>query len=91
ALFLYLSHTNWDQMEFLWPTFILAPGLGFFIMHFAAPKSEKLYIPGTILTVVAVAFFTQFWHLFEFWPYLLIGVGVYLILIYIANRKTEEG
>jgi hypothetical protein len=89
VLFLYLSLTDWDQMEYLWPTFILAPGIGFFLMHFSTPKTDKLYIPGTILVVISLAFFTQFWQLFAYWPYFLIGIGVYLVLKYFGTRESE--
>jgi len=88
TLFLYLSHTNWDHMQYLWPTFILAPGLGFFLLSFASPENEKFYIPGIILTVIAFAFYIRFWQILELWPYALIGVGLYMIIRYIYNKKS---
>lgn len=90
VLFFYLAQTDWDQMEFLWPTFILAPGIGFFLMNFATGGKKKFYIPGLILTVVAIAFYIRFWQILQFWPYLLIAIGLYLVLKNISNRKTQE-
>ena len=90
TLFFYLSHTNWEQMEFLWPTFILSPGIGFFLMYFADKTDKKYYIPAVILTIIAIAFFIRFWEIIELWPYILIGIGVYMVIKYIANKKSRE-
>jgi len=89
-LFLFLSWTDWSLMRYFWPTFIIAPGIGFFLMYLAKDKPNKLYIPGIILSVIGLAFFLQFWELFAYWPYLLIGIGAYLILNFAAKKVAEN-
>lgn len=87
ALFQYCTLFDWYRMEYLWPTFILAPGIGFFFMYFFGPKNNKLWIPGIILITIAVIFYAQFWYCFRFWPIVLIIIGVYLIL---SQWKEKE-
>jgi hypothetical protein len=79
TLFLYLERTSWYNMNNLWPTFILAPGVGFFFMYFFGPQNNRLWIPGTILVSIAAIFFAGELSVFRYWPVLLILLGLYLI------------
>jgi len=79
VLFLYTSHNHWHCMEQLWPTFVLAPGVGFLLMFLFAPKGNALWIPGSILVTLALIFYARFCCFFRYWPIVLILVGLYLI------------
>lgn len=89
-LFLYLTQSHWYYMENLWPTFILAPGIGFFMMHFFGPKKDKLWIPGMILVLLSVIFYAQFCFYFRYWPIILILLGIYLILSKPKNKEKNN-
>lgn len=89
-LFLYCTLYGWDYMENLWQVFLLMPGLGFLLMYLLPPQHERgLLIPGFILTGMALIFWFDRTFMQYFWPLLLIGVGVYLLL---KNRyQKKEG
>ncbi len=87
VLFLYLTQMGWYHMENLWPTFLLAPGIGFFMMCFFGPKKNKLWIPGTILVLLSVIFYAQFCFYFRYWPVILILLGLYLIFSQTKKKK----
>ncbi len=80
TLFLYMERTTWYNMRGLWPTFIMAPGVGFFFMYFFGPVKNQLWIPGTILVTIAALFFAGEWTVIRYWPVILILLGLYLIL-----------
>lgn len=87
-LFLYTNAGRWDALEDLWPTFILAPGVGFILMYLFGPKGNALWIPAVILTVMALVFYAQFWQLFRLWPVILIVVGLYILIQ--AGRRDRQ-
>jgi len=89
CLFLYLTFKGWYRMENLWPTFVLAPGIGFWLMHLLGPKSNQLWIPGTILVLVAIVFYAQNWYYLNLWPLLLIIAGIYLLLTYKKETASD--
>ena len=79
---------NWQHMEALWPTFILVPGLTFFVFYFAQPKKEKgILIPAFILTGLALVFYLSFSFSAKFWPLILIALG--LILLILPRKKIN--
>jgi len=80
TLFLYMERTSWYNMDRLWPTFVMAPGVGFFFMYFFGPQNNRLWIPGTILITIAALFFAGEWSIFRYWPVILILLGIYLIV-----------
>lgn len=87
--FLYSNSGRWDQMEVLWPTFVLAPGIGFVLMYIFAPKGNSFWIPASILLIIALVFYARFWLLLRYWPVILIVLGVYL-LIKAGRRVTDQ-
>ncbi|MBN2600408.1 MAG: hypothetical protein JXR87_00290 [Candidatus Marinimicrobia bacterium] len=89
VLFLYTNADHWYEMEYLWPTFILAPGIGFVLMFLFGPKGNTLWIPATILLTMALIFYARFWLIFRYWPVILIVVGVY-ILINASKKKPDS-
>lgn len=90
VLFLYTSHNHWHYMEQLWPTFILAPGLGLLLMFLFAPKGNALWIPGGILVTLALTFYARFCYFFRYWPIVLILVGLYLIFSGFGKKEHTK-
>ena len=68
--------------------FILAPGLGFFVMFFASGMKKDFWIPGTILVSISAIFFVEAWNFLEYWPIIIILVGAYFV--YTGFKKREE-
>lgn len=88
SLFQYCALTDWDNMEYLWPTFVLGPGLGLLMMYVGGRRESGLLIPAAILTGLAAIFFVVFGPFQEYaryWPVLLILAGLALLL-----RRREE-
>jgi hypothetical protein len=79
-LFLTCSIFGWEEMELLWPAFILGPGAGFLLMYFFGKKELGLLIPGAIFSTLALLFFFHTTRYGEFWPLIIIAAGVLLIL-----------
>ncbi len=77
---------GWDQMNTLWPLFIAAPGIGFFAMYAFGPHKGGLLVPAFILTGIAGVFLLIEYDKEEFWPVLLILIGLALIF----RRKRES-
>ena len=80
VLFFCTNQGYWNRMEELWPTFILAPGLGLVLMYIFGPKGNALWIPATVLIVLACLFYGRSWGIFRYWPVVLIAVGLYLLV-----------
>ena len=79
-LFLFNAITDWELMEYLWPVFILAPGLGFLGMYSVDRKKDKgLIIPAYILIGLSVIFLVLQSPLDEFWPLILIAIGIVIL------------
>ncbi len=88
SLFLYCALTDWDQMELLWPTFVLGPGLGLLMMYLGGRRENGLLVPASILIGLAALFFVVFGPFHEYaryWPVLLILAGLAMLL-----RRREE-
>jgi hypothetical protein len=86
-LFLYCSLKGWHHMESLWPVFILAPACGFVAMYFGGIREKGLLIPAGILFVIGLLFLFISLDVGEFWPILLILIGVLLIVLDFAKRR----
>ena len=80
ALFLACQNRGWYLMERLWPVFILAPGLGLFVMYFFGRKETGFLIPATILTGLSIFFLLVMNGFPEYWPAILILVGLIILL-----------
>ncbi len=89
SLFQYCAMTgDWHQMEYLWPTFVLGPGLGLLMMYLGGRRESGLLIPSTILIGLSAIFFVVFGPFQEFaryWPILLILAGLGMLL----RRRNE--
>ncbi|MBN2280769.1 MAG: hypothetical protein JXQ65_09315 [Candidatus Marinimicrobia bacterium] len=91
--FVYMEESHWNNMDELWPIFILAPGIGFFTMFFASGMKKDFWIPGTILVTIGVLFMVEAWQFLHFWPVILILVGLYFIYSGLKNKekKNDDG
>ncbi|MBL7074762.1 hypothetical protein ISS37_05950 [candidate division KSB1 bacterium] len=87
-LFLYCALTGWDQMVYLWPVFLFAPALGFFLMYFLGPHESGLLVPGTILSICGVIFLSFTGWGGQLWPVLLILVGI--LLLFVKKKKPDQ-
>ena len=91
-LFLFMTITDWDLMEYLWPVFILAPGLGFLGMFSVDRKKDKgLIIPAYILIGLSVIFLVLQSPLDEFWPLILIAIGVVILFQSKMSLQSNNG
>lgn len=88
SLFLYCALTDWNNMEYLWPTFVLGPGLGLLMMYVGGRRESGLLIPSSILVGLSAIFFVVFGPFQDYaryWPVLLILAGLAMLL-----RRREE-
>ena len=74
---------GWEFMTVLWPLFIAAPGIGFFAMYMFGPHEDGLLVPAFILTGIAAVFLLIEYDKGEYWPVLLILIG----LVFIIRQK----
>ena len=86
GIFVACEREGWYLMQFLWPLFILAPGLGFFMLFLFGNKDRSLLIPGGILTGLGFIFLLQQQGYARLWPLILIVVGLVLVL----TRTPEQ-
>ncbi len=69
---------SWGDLSWLWPAFILAPGLGILLSYLAnGMKEHELLIPTSILIGLAAIFMLGAW---PYWPIILIIIGATVII-----------
>jgi hypothetical protein len=85
AMFQYCVFEGWYNMEWLWPGFLLGPGIGFFLFYYVN-RERGLLIPAGILTGLSVIFFLTNSPYEDYWPLLLIIAGGLLMM----RRKRSE-
>jgi len=92
-LLLFCNIFGWYHMESLWPVFILAPAAGFFVLYLAGNKDRSNIVSGSILTGIGGVFLLAYSRFGEYWPVLLIVVGLILMASgwRVRNRAQEEG
>lgn len=81
----------------IWPIFLIAPGLGFITVFFFKPDDWGVLIPGGILTFIGINFFLDSlgvsWRIQQqvrdFWPLILVIIGIGLISNSIWKHKNE--
>jgi hypothetical protein len=86
AMFQYCAIYGYDNLEWLWPGFMLGPGAGLFLFYFVN-RERTLLIPASILTGLSAIFFIIRGPYARLWPALLIIAGGLLLL---RRRKSEE-
>ncbi len=80
CLFLYHSLAGWHDSYMTWPVYIAAPGIGFFAMYYFGKREDGLLVPAFILTGIATLFILLNTDNGQFWPAIIIIVGLALIL-----------
>ena len=86
-VFWYCSADDWYYMQYLWPFFLIGPGMGFYLMYFLAEKEKGLLIPASILVGMGLLFILKFSHILKYWSVILIGTGLYLIYKHIKSER----
>lgn len=93
ALMLANNLGNWNlfSMDWLWPMFILIPGLIFELGYFSNRRNPGLLVPGGILTTVGLLFFFEIltnWQWAEFtWPVYPLAVAIGLFQLYLFSGR----
>ena len=89
-IFWFCAENGWYQMHYLWPGFMIGPGLGFFMLYLFGEKEKGLLIPAGILTGLGLIFFVGFSDFSSYWPVILIAVGLYLIYKHYRQNNAEN-
>jgi hypothetical protein len=79
-LFFACTLFGWNQMEHLWPFFIIAPGLGFVMMYLFGKQERGLLIPAGILTCLGLIFLLGINESDYLWPGVLILLGLLFLI-----------
>lgn len=82
---------DWQQMSRLWPVFILALAVGFFLMYIFGKQQVGLLIPAVILLALGIISFLIFNYIKYVLPIFFLATG--LILIFsslLAKRKAKS-
>jgi hypothetical protein len=73
-------HVNFITMHYLWPLFVLIPGLLFELSYFIERRAPGILIPGGILMTIGLLFFFEVFTNWSFssntWPVYIISVAV---------------
>lgn len=81
AIFNISARFGWEQMEDLWPFFILGPAFGFYAMYIFGKREKGLLVPAIILTIIGTIFLLQsFTYIKYIWPLVLVAIGVLLLM-----------
>ncbi len=88
-MFWYCAEEGWYNMQYLWPGFMIGPGIGFFMLYIFGEKEQGLLIPAGILTGLGVIFMFSFTDFARYWPLILIAVGIFLIYKHYRQRSPE--
>lgn len=88
-LFYLCAFFGYDILNFLWPTFILAPAIGMF-QQFLATKTRGLIVPVFILGGLSIIFYIEELVEINVWNY-IIGFGLIALgLSSLFGRKKDE-
>ena len=79
-LFFTCQLQGWQLMRSLWPLFMMAPGLGLLMMYLFGRRETGLLIPAGILMGLSVIFLLSENGFCQFWPVILILVGIGVLL-----------
>lgn len=79
------------SINYLWPFFILIPGLSFELGYFTRRRDAGLLVPGGILTIIGLLFLFQTYTNWKFaeviWPICVISVAFGLFQLYIFGNR----
>ena len=85
----YCAFTSWEKMIGLWPLFLVAPAIGFFLMFAYKPEEQNLLLPAWVLLSVGLLFLLLINFLAQYWPLVLLVLGLLLIFAnLLLHRKS---
>ncbi|MDD3643728.1 MAG: hypothetical protein PHQ19_09740 [Candidatus Krumholzibacteria bacterium] len=72
---------DWAPLEDLWPFFILAPALGFYLIYLLGKRDRGVLVPAIILTIVGIVFLMGTSSVLRWLgPVIMIGIGALILL-----------
>jgi len=81
---------NW---AFIWPLFLLGPGLTFELSYFATRRNPGVLVPGGILTLYGLFFYfnmiTNWSFMDSLWPIFILGPGLGLFQLYLFGGRDR--
>lgn len=81
---------NW---AFIWPLFLLGPGLMFEFSYFTTRRNPGVLVPGGILTLYGLFFFfnmiTGWAFMDSLWPVFILGPGIGLFQLYLFGGRDR--
>ncbi|MFD3158382.1 LiaI-LiaF-like domain-containing protein [Haloimpatiens sp. FM7330] len=81
------------NMNYLWPLFILIPGLSMEFNFFSKRTNPGVLVPGGILTTIGLLFFFEIFTSWRFaaytWPVYLLSVAIGLFQLYLFCEKNN--
>jgi hypothetical protein len=84
-------HSDFISMQYLWPLFVLVPGLSFEVSYFTERKAPGILIPGGILTTIGLLFLFEVFTHWSFsdntWPVYIIAVAAGLYQYYFCAGR----
>jgi hypothetical protein len=86
-VFWYCQAAGWDYMQYLWPFFLIGPGIGIYLMYILGEKENGLLIPAGILVGMGLLFILRYTGILKYWSVLLIIFGAYLIYKHLKAEK----
>jgi hypothetical protein len=88
-----LANFGLFSLEHVWPIFVMAPGIIFFIAYLDNKQNYGFLMPASILTIIGLLFFyCEFagWHRMEtLWPFFIIAPGCGFFLMYYLGPKEK--
>jgi hypothetical protein len=92
-VFLFNELTDWKFAGATWPFYLLAVALGLFEFWFFGERDFEMLIPITLLTGMGIIFLFEKladYPIKQFWPILLIFMGVYIIFWNMDTKDKRE-
>lgn len=85
-----LIRFDWN---FIWPLFLLIPGLIFELSYFGSRRNPGVLVPGGILTIYGLFFYFNIitgWNFMDkLWPVFLLGPGFGLLQLYLFGGREK--
>lgn len=79
---------SWSDMAWLWPVFLLAPGLGLLAHYFVSKEGEVLIPAGILITLFVIFIGFSSSELWNYWPIILIVIGAIIVIANKLGKKT---
>lgn len=86
AFFYYMAVVSWQNIHLLWPVFPFVVGIALYLFYFLGGRKDKgSFISANILALVGIVFLVLNLLSYNFWPLILVVLG----LIFILRSKKE--